>query len=157
MKKILLTSAFLLLSICFFSIMTFAQTDPGGSGTGTGGTGTDSTVDQGGGSVILPYTFTSFTFKRNNGNGFGVCGGDSQIRVVFSPMPTSANQIPVLTAIWYNGINLIPSSVWVNGSSIVAQTMPYVSYCLTGTLPAPGDSQGNIPPAAKFTLGFNHQ
>ena len=92
---------------------------------------------------------------KNNGNGNGVCGDRAQIRVVFSPMPPTVADIPNLTAIWYQGKNLLGTAVAVSAKSIVAQTQPYISYCLTGLLPAPGVSGGNIPPEEKLTLEFS--
>lgn len=152
MKKKLLTFTLFAIFTCLFSITTFAQIVPGGEDSGTG----DGTVepDEGTGTVTAPYTFNTFAFKRNNGNGNGVCGERAQIRVVFSPMPTNAADIPKVSAIWYQGKNLLGTSVGVYATTIVDQTQPYVSYCLTGLLPAPGVSGGNIPPAEKLTLEF---
>lgn len=151
MKKKLLTFAFLLISACFFSTASFAQTAPGDDGTG----GDDLPVE-GGGTVVTTYTFSSFTFKRNNGNGNGVCGDRAQIRVVFNPMPPTTADIPKLLHIWYQGTELLGVTVSVSATTIVSQTQPYVSYCLNGLLPAPGVSGGNIPPAEKLTLEFAH-
>lgn len=150
MKKKLLTFAFLLITAFIFSTTTFAQIVPGGEDSG-GGT----TPDEGGGTVVTPYTYNSFAFKRNNGNGNGVCGDRAQIRVVFTPMPENAADIPKLSAIWYQGKNLLGTNVGVSGVTIVNQTQPYISYCLTGLLPAPGVSGGNIAPAEKLTLDFS--
>lgn len=146
MKKKLLAVTLLMFSFLLFSSKTFSQIVPGGSDDGTGGGGID-----GGGTIT--GTTTSFTWKRNNGNGWGVCGGNSQIRVVFDPMPASGH-IPTLSSIMYNGQNLIPSTVVAAPGVIVNQTQPYVSYCLTGTLVAPGSSSGDIIPANKLTLAF---
>jgi hypothetical protein len=151
MKKRLLTFAFFAIFTCLFSVSTFAQVVPGGEDDGTG-TG----PDEGGGTVTTPYTYNTYAFKRNNGNGIGVCGDRAQIRVVFSPMPPTAADIPKVTAIWYQGHNLLGTSVGVSATTIVDQTQPYVSYCLTGLLPSPGVSGGNIPPAEKLTLEFSH-
>ncbi|MGI8584268.1 MAG: hypothetical protein ACR2KX_18905 [Chitinophagaceae bacterium] len=148
MKTKLLSFTFLLISICFFSTTSFAQTAPGDDGS-------DIPVE-GGGTLITPYTYSSFTFKRNNGNGNGVCGDRAQIRVVFDPMPPTTTDIPKLSAIWYQGTNLLGTRVSVSATTIISHTQPYVSYCLTGLLPAPGASGGNIPPAEKLTLEFSH-
>ena len=152
MKKKLLTFAFFAIFTCLFSVASFAQIVPGGEDDGTG---TGTAPDEGSGTVVTPYTFNTFAFKRNNGNGTGVCGDRAQIRVVFSPMPPTAADIPNLTAIWYQGKNLLGTSVAVSAKTIVAQTQPYISYCLTGLLPAPGVSGGNIPPEEKLTLEFS--
>lgn len=98
------------------------------------------------------------SFKRNNGNGFGVCGGDSQIRVAFSELPT---ETPQLTAIYYvntnTGIKSTVTNVFLPVDGVVInKNQPYVSYCLMGSLPAPGNSQGNIPPAVKLVLEFTY-
>ena len=151
MKKKLFTFA-LLISACIFSTTAFAQTAPGDDGTG--GDTTDLPIE-GGGTVITPsYDFSTYVFKRNNGNGIGVCGDRAQIRIEFSPMPPTSSDIPKLSGIWYQGTNLLGTSVAVSAMSIINQTQPYVSYCLTGLLPSPGVSGGNIPPAEKLTLTF---
>ena len=133
-----------MLSLTFFCNKTFAQRDAGGST---------------GGYVTQPCPLS---FKRNNGNGFGVCGGDAQIRVTFSQLPTV---IPQLTGILYTntntGIQTKVTSVFlpVDGD-VINKTKPYISYCLTGSLAsilqAPGNSQGNIPPAVKLVLEFTY-
>ena len=130
---------FLFSASFFFSNKVLAQRDAGGSSNGT---------------EPCPVSF-----KRNNGNGFGVCGGDAQIRVAFGTLP---GNIPQLTAIYYTntntGIQTNVTSVFlpVNGD-LISKTKPYISYCLTGILPAPGNSQGNIPPAVKLVLEFTYQ
>ena len=151
MKKKILTFAVLLLTLLIVSSNSFSQAPPGGSEDGSG----DDLPIEGGGTVITPsYDFSSYIFKRNNGNGLGVCGDRAQIRVEFSPMPPTTADIPKLSGIWYQGTNLLISNVAVSSMSIINQTQPYVSYCLTGLLPSPGVSGGNIPPAEKLTLTF---
>lgn len=133
---------FIVLSLCIVSLRSTAQDvrDAGGSADGSG-----------------PQP-CPISFKRNNGNGKGVCGGDAQIRVSFSELPAS---VPQLTAIYYtnknSGIQTRVNSIElpVDGD-IIDKTKPYVSYCLTGILPAPGNSQGNIPPAVKLVLEFKY-
>ena len=148
----LFTFAFFAIFTCFFSVTIFAQVVPGGQDTGT----PDGTLDpdEGTGTVTTPYAFNTFAFKRNNGNGNGVCGDRAQIRVVFGPMPPTVADIPKLKAIWYQGNNLLGTNVSVSATTIVDHTQPYISYCLHGLLPAPGVSGGNIPPAEKLTLEF---
>lgn len=156
MKKKLSTFAFVLLSACIFSISSFAQTVPGGSTDGTD----DGIPIEGGGTVVVPstYTFKSFTFKRNNGNGNGVCGYNAQIRVVFDPMPPTNADIPKLTSVIYKGANLITNGyATIINSQIINQTQPYVSYCVQGIENLPGASDGNIAPAEKLILKFNNQ
>jgi|GEM_PF-2460001 len=152
MKTRLLTFAFLLISFCIFSTATFAQPAPGNDGTG----GTPP-PDGGGTGGTPPPAPMVYTFKRNNGNGFGVCGGDAQIRVAFSPMPTPTSYIPCITEIWYNGSKITNVVLPVYGE-IIDKTQPYVSYCLMGSLPATnnGNPLANIPPACKLTLVFGH-
>lgn len=151
MKKKLLTFAFLVISASIFSTATFAQTAPGDDGSGT------AIPPEGGGTVPSTYSYKSFTFKRNNGNGYGVCGMSAQVRVVFDPMPATVADIPKLTSILYKGQELLGNTVVVSYTSIVNHTQPYVSYCLTSTLPDPGSSDGNIPPAEKLTLQLRNQ
>lgn len=152
MKTKLLTFAFLFISTCILSTTTFAQPAPGDNGTGPGG-GTP--PDGGGTGGTPPPAPMIYTFKRNNGNGWGVCGGDAQIRVAFSPMPSS--YIPCITEIWYQGAKITNVILPVYGE-IIDKTQPYVSYCLMGSLPATnnGNPLANIPPASKLTLVFGH-
>jgi hypothetical protein len=159
MKKKLLSLTVIVLSLCIFSTSSFAQIDPGGSGDPI-----DPTIPpEGSGTVPSTYSFKSFTFKRNNGNGYGVCGSNAQVRVEFNPMPVMDSDIPKLTSIMYQGVNLINNtdvrypSVMSPVATIINQTQPYVSYCLTGSFPGDGASGGNIPPAEKLTLKFNNQ
>ena len=153
MKKKLLTIAFLLFTVC---TTTFAQPAPGDDGTGVGGGGG---IDGGntGGTTPPPPAPMIYTFKRNNGNGLGVCGGDAQIRVAFEKMP-DANNIPCIKEVWYNDGKNAPTKVlniqYPIIGEIIDKTQPYVSYCITGSMPAPGNSQGNINPAIKLTLVF---
>lgn len=139
MKQIISFCA-ITLTLFIFSDNSYAQRDAGGSADGDF-------------SQPCPVSF-----KRNNGNGHGVCGGDSQIRVAFSVLPTVT---PQLTAIYYTNTSTgIKSSVTnvflpVDGD-IINKNQPYISYCLTGSIPAPGNSQGNIPPAVKLVLEFTY-
>ena len=115
-------------------------------------------IQEGGGTIVSTYTFKSFSFKRNNGNGIGVCGYNAQIRVVFDPMPQIASDIPKLTSVIYKLTNLIQNgyAIIIN-AQIINQTQPYVSYCVQGIENLPGASDGNIQPADKLTLKFNNQ
>ncbi|HUS03176.1 MAG TPA: hypothetical protein VMY77_15665 [Chitinophagaceae bacterium] len=145
----------LLLTFLIFSHQTFAQSDSGGLDTGGGGTGT--VGGSTGGTTPPPPAPLIYTFKRNNGNGLGVCGGDAQIRVAFQTMP-DANHIPCINEVWYDdgkvGYVKITTIQYPILGAIVDQTQPYVSYCITGSMPAPGNSQGNINPAIKVKLVF---
>jgi lipoprotein signal peptidase len=154
MKKKLLSFAILLFTACLFSTNSFSQPAPGDDGTGDG----ETLPVEGGGTLPSTYTFKSFTYKRNNGNGWGVCGTNAQIRVVFDPMPTCNADIPKLTTIEYKGTNLLANGyAMIIASSIVTLTQPYVSYCIQGIQNLPGASDGNIPPADKVLLKFNNQ
>lgn len=143
MKKSILLSIALTLSF-FITNESFAQST---SGREAGGT-EDGFI----------YEPCPVSFKRNNGNGWGVCHGDAQIRVTFSEMPSV---IPQLSAIWYtkknSGETTAVSTVMlpVDGD-LINKNQPYISYCLTGAFPAPGNSQGNIPPASKLVLEFRY-
>jgi len=102
-----------------------------------------------GGSTECP---TSCSFKKNNGG--GMCRGDALVSVVFSPTP-SANDIPLLTGIYYNGQPV--SCVYpVQGALVSKQGAINITYCLTGS-----DSQNtslkNIPPAGKLLFEFTYQ
>ncbi len=157
MKKKLLTFAILLFSVCCFSTNSFSQIVPGGSDDGTGGgIGTDPGGTAGGGTVGGTSCPLNYAFKRNNGNGWGVCHGDAQIRVVFTPLP-SANNVPQLIGIYYQGAKLTNVITPVNGD-IIDKNKPYISYCLIGSLPERnnGNPKANIPPAVKLTLEFKY-
>jgi hypothetical protein len=142
MTKNILSTLAITFTLFIFSDKSFAQDsrDAGGSSNGD---------------ISRPCPIS---FKRNNGNGFGVCGGDSQIRVAFGELP---DVTPQLVAIYYTntttGIQTNVTNVLlpVDGD-IISKTQPYISYCLTGSLPAPGNSQGNIPPAVKLVLEFRY-
>ena len=135
MKKNLIFTV-LLMSFCLFAASAFAQDPPGNNNSG-----------------ICPI---SYSFKRNNGNGWGVCHSDAQIRVAFNPLPSPDN-IPTLTAIYYKGNPLTNVMLPVTGE-VINKTQPYVSYCLTGSVPERnnGNPNGNIPPASKLTLEFTY-
>ena len=156
MKQKFFSIPVLLLTFLILSSKTFAQADSGGyqGGDGSGGGTVGGTT---GGTPPPPPAPLIYTFKRNNGNGLGVCGGDAQIRVAFEKMP-AANQIPCINEVWYDdgkvGYVKIVSIQYPILGSIVDQTQPYVSYCITGSMPAPGNSQGNINPAIKVKLVF---
>lgn len=109
MKTNVFTLAFLLFLAAIFSVKSFAQTAPGG------------------GNTECP---TSYSFTRNNGNGWGVCNGDAQIRVTFNQMPLPEN-IPVLSAIYYQGHALTKIILPAVGN-IVTNGQGYISYCLVG-------------------------
>lgn len=156
MKQKLFTLTLLLLTSFILSTKSFAQDDSGGLDTG-GGTGTG---PDGGGTGVTPPPPPPpmiYTFKRNNGNGLGVCGGDAQIRVAFATMPAE-NNIPCIKEVWYddgkNPVVKVTNIQYPILGAIIDKTQPYVSYCITGSMPAPGNSQGNINPAVKLTLIF---
>jgi hypothetical protein len=157
MKQKFFTVTFFAASLFIISTKTFAQADSGGLDTG-GGTG--GTVGGTTGGTTPPPTPAPmvYTFKRNNGNGLGVCGGDAQIRVAFSTMPTTVANTPSISQIWYddgkNGLKQVTSVQLPIYGDITDKTQPYVSYCVTGIMPAPGNSVGNINPAIKLTLCF---
>lgn len=152
MKKTLLTFTFFLLSICIFSTVTFAQTDPGGSGTG--GTGTGGTGD-GGGTVIT--TCPDVTFKRNNGN--GTCWGYAQIRVTFPDQFAQGFTPPKIIAITYQGnpIKYMLTHDYIDGVPTYTG-QGYVSYCIGSTDQFPGWSKSdyNIYPANKLVVTFSY-
>ena len=134
MKRTLHTFAILFISLCVFSVSSFAQDVPGGSGDGStppDGGGTGSTVSQ---PVAIHFT-------RNNGD--GTCGGLAQIRMYYTTAPTAA---PVLTQIYYNGAPLYSNFTAVTGDISNYATTGYVSFCL---------STSNIPPAIKLTLTYD--
>ena len=110
MKTKPIIPAILLFLVCNFSTAAFAQTAPGGG-------------------FECP---TSYSFTRNNGNGWGVCNGDAQIRVRFNQMPLPEN-IPVLSAIYYQGRALTKVILPAVGN-LVTNGQGYVSYCLVGTV-----------------------
>jgi hypothetical protein len=141
-KRIITMSVFTLL--LFVSNISFGQTTEGREAGGS---------DNG-----FTYEPCPVSWKRNNGNGWGVCHGDAQIRVAFGEMPSV---IPQLTKITYTVTNtgqtttITSVQLPVNGD-IINKSHHYISYCLTGILPAPGNSQGNIPPAVKLVLEFTY-
>ena len=152
MKTKLLTFAILLISFCIFSTATFGQVAPGNDGTG-------GLPPDGGGTIpgVGPTTCPiSYSFKRNNGNGWGVCHGDAQIRVTFDPMPSAA-EVPLLTGIFYLGVRLTNVILPVSGD-LVTKGQGYVSYCLIGSAPEKnnGNPFANIPPAVKLLLEFTY-
>jgi hypothetical protein len=153
MKTQLRSIALLFFSLVIFSTISFAQPPPGGQDDGSPGGGPDGGGNTGGGGTSCPV---SYSFKRNNGNGWGVCHGDAQIRVSFNPMPTAA-MVPVLTAIYYQGKALTNVMLPVEGD-LVTKGQSYVSYCLTGSAPAKnnGNPFGNIPPGVKLLLEFTY-
>lgn len=139
----LLVTIFLFISVSFFPDYTFAQgRDAGGQADGV---------------IIEPC---AVSFKRNNGNGWGVCGGDSQIRVHYSELPSVA---PQLTQIIYENTNTGEQTSITNvmlpvDGNFVSKTQPYISYCLNGSMPPKnnGNPPGNIPPAVKLVLVFTY-
>ena len=158
MKLKLFSIPVLLLTFLILSGQSFAQSDSGGLDTG-GGTGTGTDGGTTGGTTPPPPAPIVYTFKRNNGNGLGVCGGDAQIRVAFETIAQMASgeaPIPCIKELWYeDGKNpkvLVTNVVYPIHGEIYDKTQPYVSYCITGVPPAPGNSQGNINPAIKLTL-----
>ncbi len=154
MKTRLLSITLLFISLLIFSSISFSQPPPGGEDDAppTGG-GTDPGSTMPGGGATCPV---STSFKRNNGNGWGVCHGDAQIRVAFNPMPADAN-IPILTNVYYEGKALTNVIMDVKGE-IVNRGQGYVSYCMIGsTTPKNnGNPFGNIPPAVKLILEFTY-
>lgn len=134
MKKNLLKFAFLF-SLSLFSITSFAQDVPGGSGDGS------VTPPDGGGTSGSATQPLSVHFTRNNGD--GTCGGMAQIRMYYTAAPTVA---PVLTQIYYQGAPLYSNFTAVTGNLSTYASNGYVSYCLPTS---------NIPPAIKLTLTYN--
>ncbi len=133
MKPRLIIFAFLLFLVYFISAKAFSQTAPGGGSE-------------------CPL---SYSFKRNNGNGWGVCNGDQQIRVTFSPMLAPEN-IPVLTAIYFQGQLLSRFILPVTGDLINKQ-QGYVSYCLRGSFPKNNANPFSIiSPSIKLVLEFTY-
>jgi len=153
MKTRLQSITLLLISLLIFSTITFAQGDPGGDDDGI------PTIPDGGstgGNAPGIKCPVSTSFKRNNGNGWGVCHGDAQIRVAFTPMPADAN-IPILTNVYYQGKALTNVIMNVQGD-IVNRGQGYVSYCMIGSAKPKnnGNPFGNIPPAVKLILEFTY-
>jgi hypothetical protein len=137
MKKVLHTFSLLFISLCMFSVSSFAQDVPGGSGDGSGdGSGTPDGGSTGS-TVAQPL---GVHFTRNNGD--GTCGGMAQIRLFYATAPTTA---PVLTQIYYNDAPLYSNFTAVTGNISNYATTGYVSFCL---------STSNIPPAIKLTLTY---
>lgn len=137
MKKVFFRAVTVLLYTFLFSSSAFAQVVPGGSGGG-------GVIDPGtGGGGVVYDCPQSYSFKRNNGNGWGVCHGDAQIRIAFTQLP---QVIPQLTGIYYEG-NKITTIYYPVDGDVIDKTQPYISYCLSG---------GNIPPAHKLILEFTY-
>ena len=136
MKKKFLSFTVIVLSLCIFSTTSFAQTDPGGTGdgSGTGGTGT-------GGGTLTPPQPVGYHFTRNNGD--GTCGGEAQIRLFYTTVPTV---MPSLTQIYYNGAPLYTNFLPVTGNASTFAQYGYLYFCL---------GQANIPPAIKLTLTYD--
>ena len=135
MKKKLISLTVIVLSICFVSASSFAQTAPGDSGGGTpppDGGGTTGTS--------VPAQPLGYHFTRNNGD--GTCGGEAQIRLYYTTAPTVA---PVLTQIYYQGQPLYTNLMPITGNLSTYATKGYVSFCLPTS---------NIPPAIKLTLTY---
>ena len=136
MKRKLLSFTILFVAFTVFSISSFAQVVPGGSGDGSG------TPPDGGGTTGTPIPQpTAIHFTRNNGD--GTCGGLAQIRLYYTTAPTVA---PVLTQIEYNGAPLYTNFTAVTGNIADYASKGYVSFCLTTS---------NVPPAIKLTLTYN--
>ncbi|HEY8690706.1 MAG TPA: hypothetical protein VIM07_15830 [Chitinophagaceae bacterium] len=133
MNTKLLIFVFLLFLIYFFTISAFAQTAPGG----------------------VTGCATSISVKRNNGNGHGVCNGDAQLRVIFSPMPSPEN-IPLLTGIFYQGQSTTKVTLPIAGD-MVTDGQGYVSYCVVVPLKNNGNQFGKISPSIKIALEFTYQ
>ena len=133
MNTKLIIFVFLLFLIYFFTISAFAQTAPGG-GSGCA---------------------TSISVKRNNGNGHGVCNGDAQLRVIFSPMPLPEN-IPLLTAIYYQGLPTTKIPLPITGD-IVTGGQAYISYCVMAPLKNNGNQFGKMSPLIKIAFEFTYQ
>ena len=136
MKRTLHTFSLLFISLCIFSLSSFAQDVPGGSGDGTGGGTPD-----GGGSGSTVAQPLGIHFVRNNGD--GTCGGQAQIRMYYATAPTAA---PVLTQIYYNDAPLYTNFAAVTADISKYATTGYASFCLPTS---------NIPPAIKLTLTYN--
>ena len=135
MKKNLLRFSVLLLSICFFSAKTIAQTTPGGDSGGGG------TIDGGGTTTTTPQPL-GVEFFRNNGD--GTCNGQAQIRLYYTTAPTIA---PTLDNIIYNGSPLIANFVPTGSVLADLTTKRYLSFCLPTS---------NIPPAIKLTIYYHY-
>lgn len=127
MKKKLFPITVFVLFISLFSLNSFAQPAPGGSGSG----GVDGEVS----SQPSPVSF-----KRNNGN--GTCGGEAQIRVAFDKKP---DWFPVMEEIKYEGRTIPVVFGDIDASQLAKKG--YVSYCILS---------GNIPPAGKIAIKFHY-
>ncbi len=144
MKRNVLTIC-MLLCIGILPTKIFAQivTDLGGSNDG-GVTGEEATLDvstmasaANANPANLPPCTTLYSFKRNNGNGWGVCGGQGQIRIA----TTQTSGFPNIVRIFGGGKGY-DQTVKISG----AQTSKgYLSYC---------QEINNMPPAGKLTLVF---
>lgn len=140
MKKNLLSIAVLLFAIVVLPSKTFAQDIPGGSSSESG------TIDQG---QIMAATITDpaslpkcsslLTFKRNNGNGWGVCGSQSQLRITTTQMSNFPDLVQMTDGKNYHWKGLVSGSSDAKG---------YVSYC---------QPDNNMSPATKLTLVFATQ
>jgi hypothetical protein len=118
--------AFIIITITLlFSSNSFAQREAGGSSQG-----------------VSSNEPCPVYFKRNNGN--GTCGGDAEIRLVFTQHPANA---PVLIGIWYNGNQVPGIELPSYGDINQLEKKGYISYCLYGA---------NIPAANKITLQFRY-
>ncbi|MDB5223470.1 MAG: hypothetical protein JWN83_2137 [Chitinophagaceae bacterium] len=135
MKKKLLTSGILFISLCFFSLNIFAQGAPGDSGGGDDPTG----GSDGGGTIVAAQPL-GVHFTRNNGD--GTCGGQAQIRLYYTTAPTVA---PVLTQIYYQDQPLYSNLLPITGNIADFASKGYVSFCLPTS---------NIPAAIKLTLTY---
>lgn len=159
--KTRLLSITLLFSMLICSTISFSQPPPGGDDDGVpvvlppddGSTGGNPPGGGGGAGTTCPV---SISFKRNNGNGWGVCHGDAQIRVAFSPLPVPGN-VPVLTAVYYQGKALTNVILPVSGD-LVDRGQGYVSFCMLGSAPKKnnGNPFGNIPPGVKLILELTY-
>ena len=135
MKKVLHTFSLLFISLCMFSISSFAQDVPGGEGDGSG-----TPPDGGGTTGTVAAQPLGVHFTRNNGD--GTCGGNAQIRLYYTTAPTVA---PVLNQIDYLGSPLYSNLLPVTANITDFASKGYVSFCLPTS---------NIPPAIKLTLNY---
>ena len=126
MKKNIFTLC-LIISSLLFSDKIFAQRDTGGSSDGSG----------------APPQPCPVSFVRNNGD--GTCGGQAQIRLYFSQVPSYA---PTLENILYNGEPLLTNGYPIYGNVADIATKGYISYCIPTS---------NIPAAIKLTVIFRYR
>ena len=125
MKKII--TCFALILLCSLTNNSFAQRESGGSADGS----------------TVPPQPCPVNFVRNNGD--GTCGGQSQIRLYFSQVPSYA---PTLENILYNGEPLLTNAFPINANISELATKGYLSYCLPTS---------NIPPAIKLTIVLRYR